>query len=30
LASKRWHMHQLGVNVDVWIDDLPECVKDGR
>lgn len=30
LASKRWHMEQRGLFVDVWIDDKPETVKEGR
>jgi hypothetical protein len=30
LSPKRWFMEQRGIKVDVWIDDLPECVKEGR
>jgi hypothetical protein len=30
MAPKRWHMEQLGITVDIWIDDCPECVKEGR
>lgn len=30
LSPKRWFMEQRGINVDVWIDDLPESVKEGR
>lgn len=33
MASKRWHMENKcrpPVKVDVWIDDLPESVKEGR
>jgi hypothetical protein len=29
-ASKRWHMSQLGIKVDVWVDDMPESVGGGR
>jgi hypothetical protein len=30
MAPKRWHMEQLGIDVDIWIDDYPECVREGR
>ena len=30
LSPKRWYLMQNGVDVDVWIDDLPESVKEGR
>lgn len=30
LSPKRWFMEQQGIQIDVWIDDTPECVKEGR
>lgn len=30
LAPKRDYMERLNMPVDIWIDDLPECVKEGR
>lgn len=30
LAPKRWYMQQQGIEIDVWIDDLPESVREGR
>lgn len=30
LSSKRWYMEKREIHVDIWIDDLPETVKDGR
>jgi hypothetical protein len=29
-SPKRWHMEQLGIRVDVWIDDMPETILHGR
>lgn len=29
-SPKRWFMEGHNIKVDVWIDDMPECVKDGR
>jgi len=30
LAPKRWFMEQRGIQIDIWIDDQPECVREGR
>ena len=30
LASKKWYMEKRGINVDVWIDDDPACVINGK
>lgn len=30
MAPKKWHMEQNGIDVDVWIDDCPEGVLNGR
>lgn len=30
LSPKRWYMEHRGIKVDVWIDDMPETVKEGR
>lgn len=30
MAPKRWYMDRNGISVDIWIDDMPECVTDGR
>lgn len=30
MAPKRWHMEQQGIEVDIWIDDHPICVEQGR
>lgn len=30
LSAKRWYCDKRGIKVDVWIDDLPRCVDEGR
>jgi hypothetical protein len=30
LVAKRPYMEDRGINVDIWIDDKPESVKEGR
>lgn len=30
MSPKRWFMEQQRIEVDVWIDDMPESVKEGR
>lgn len=30
LVAKRWFMEQRGIKVDVWLDDTPACVENGR
>jgi hypothetical protein len=30
LSPKRWFCEQRGITVDIWVDDCPECVKEGR
>jgi hypothetical protein len=30
MAPKAWHMKEKGIEVDVWIDDHPDCVLNGR
>lgn len=30
LSSKRWFLEQMGIKPDIWIDDMPETVKEGR
>lgn len=30
LASKTWYMQQVGVKVDIWIDDDPKTLVDGH
>jgi hypothetical protein len=30
LSPKAWYMNRHGIDVDVWIDDHPECVAHGR
>lgn len=29
-APKEWFMREQGLPVDVWIDDYPDCIKNGR
>lgn len=29
-SPKRWYLEQRGIFVDIFIDDHPECVKEGR
>lgn len=29
-AAKRWYCQQLGLSIDIWIDDMPETVIQGR
>jgi hypothetical protein len=30
MSPKEWYMREKGIEVDVWIDDCPDCVKNGR
>lgn len=30
LSPKRWYMEDKEISVDIWIDDLPESIKEGR
>lgn len=30
LSPKRWFMEQRGIQIDIWVDDHPESVKEGR
>lgn len=30
MSPKRWFMLQRGVVIDIWIDDIPDCVENGR
>lgn len=30
LAPKRWYMEGRGIQIDIWIDDMPESVERGR
>lgn len=29
-AAKRWYCENLGLSIDVWIDDMPETITQGR
>lgn len=30
LSSKTWHMEQLGIKIDIWIDDDPHTLVNGH
>jgi hypothetical protein len=30
MAPKDWYMREKGIEVDVWVDDSPDCVLHGR
>jgi hypothetical protein len=30
LAPKKWYMEKRGIKVDVWVDDDPRCVTEGK
>ena len=30
LAAKRWFCEQRGLKIDVWIDDDPSCIENGK
>lgn len=30
LAPKKWFCEQRGIKIDIWIDDMPECIYLGR
>lgn len=30
MRSKRWYMEKFQIRPDIWIDDMPDCVENGR
>jgi hypothetical protein len=30
MAPKAWYMKEKGIEVDIWLDDCPDCVLNGR